>query len=71
MIKRGLVVVGTIVAMVACGSSGEPGDGGAESGVDATNDALTERTLGVAEGKVSKAEVAVFFREHAEDWDDA
>lgn len=41
MMKRVLVVVGTIGAVVACGSSGDPGDGGTESGVDATNDVVT------------------------------
>lgn len=40
MIKRGLLVVGTIAAVVACGSSGNPDDGGTESAVDATNDVV-------------------------------
>jgi len=37
--------------------------------VESTNDELIELTLGVAEGRVTKADVAVFFSEHAEAWD--
>jgi death-on-curing protein len=33
--------------------------------IDATDDALVELVLGVAEGQLSKADVAVFLREHA------
>ena len=40
MIKRGLAVAGTIAVVVACGSSGNPDDGGTESGADATNDVV-------------------------------
>ena len=35
-----MVVVGTVVVVVACGSTGSPGDGGTESGVDAANDVV-------------------------------
>lgn len=41
MMKRMIVVVGTMGAVIACGSSGDPGDSGTESGVDATNDVVT------------------------------
>lgn len=34
-----------------------------------TSEALVELTLGVAKGEVAKAEVAVFLRAHAEDWE--
>ncbi len=37
--------------------------------VDSTNEALFELVLGVVEGRVTKADVAVFFSEHAEAWD--
>jgi death-on-curing protein len=37
--------------------------------VEATNDELIDLTLGGAEGRTSKAQVAVFFREHAEPWE--
>jgi death on curing protein len=37
--------------------------------VDATNEELIELTLGVAEGRTSKADVAVFLAAHCESWD--
>lgn len=37
--------------------------------VDATDEALIALTLGVAEGRASKAEVAVFIHEHAAPWE--
>lgn len=36
--------------------------------VEATNDELIDLTLGVAKGEVSKAAVAVFFKDHATEW---
>lgn len=37
--------------------------------VESTSSDLIELTLGVVEGRVTKADVAVFLSEHAEEWD--